>query len=218
MRKLLFLISIIIVSSISIGSAYAHPEIKITEPIQFSNVSVGITQVIIRYSETVEVEFSTIKILDNTGNQVDNKDTKYFDSENSLIVTTKPLNDGVYTVTSRVLSKVDGHVVNDAFVFSVGNAKIPPSLLEEKTQRPSIYFPEAAARFPGLVGQVVVLGFVLSSLLIWRSLKTKKTIKENLDVLEKTHSHLFLKLTGIGLLLVLGSNILRIQTCRSFFW
>ncbi len=208
MRKLPFLISIIIVSSISVGSVYAHPEIKITEPAQFSNVSVGTTQVIIRYSETVEVEFSTIKILDNTGNQVDNKDTRYFDSENSLIVTTKPLNNGVYTVTSKVLSKVDGHIVDDAFVFSVGNAKIPLDLSKEKAQRPSIYFPEAAARFPGLVGQVVVLGFVLSSLLIWGSLKTKKTMRENFDALEKTHSHLFLKLTGIGLLLVLASNIL----------
>jgi len=212
-RKLLFLISIIIVSSISIGLAYAHPFIVTTEPAQSSNISVGITQVIIHYSETVEVEFSTIKVLDNTGNQIDNKDTKYFDSENSLIVTTLPLSDGVYTVTSKVLSKVDGHVVDDAFVFSVGNAKISLHL-KEKTEQPAIYLPEAAARFPGLIGQVVVLGAVLSSLLIWRSLKTKRSMRENFEVLQKTHSHLFLKITGIGLLLVLASNImmLAVQT------
>ncbi|MGI0008585.1 MAG: virginiamycin B lyase family protein [Nitrosopumilaceae archaeon] len=208
MRKLLFFISIIIVSSISIGSAYAHPFIVTTEPPRSSNISVGTTQVIIRYSETVEVEFSTIKILGSTGNQVDNKDTKYFDAENSLIVTTKPLNDGVYTITSKVLSKVDGHVVDDAFVFSVGNAKIDPRLLKVKPEQPSIYLPEAAARFPGLVGQVVVLGTVLSSLLIWRSLKGKKSMRENFEVLQKTHSHLFLKIIGIGLLLVLASNII----------
>ena len=208
MRKLLFLISIIIVSSISVGSVYAHPFIENTEPAQSSNIAIGTTQIIIRYSETIEVEFSTIKVLDNTGNQVDNKDTKFFDSKNSLIVTTKPLDDGVYTVTSKVLSRVDGHVVDDAFVFSVGDAKIPEVLLKGKTEGPSIYFPEAAARFPGLVGQVVVLGSILFSLLIWRSLKTKKTMRENSEVLQKTHSHLFLKITGIGLLLVLASNIL----------
>jgi len=207
-RKLLFLISIIIVSSISVGSVYAHPFIENTEPAQSSNIAIGTTQIIIRYSETIEVEFSTIKVLDNTGNQVDNKDTKIFDSKNSLIVTTKPLDDGVYTVTSKVLSRVDGHVVDDAFVFSVGDAKIPEVLLKGKTEGPSIYFPEAAARFPGLVGQVVVLGSILFSLLIWRSLKTKKTMRENSEVLQKTHSHLFLKITGIGLLLVLASNIL----------
>ena len=214
MKKLLFLISIIIVSSISIGSVYAHPEIKTTEPAQFSNISIGTTQIVIRYSETVEVEFSTIKVLDNTGNQVDNKDAKYFDNERSLIVTTLPLGNGVYTVTSKVLSKVDGHVVDDAFVFSVGNAKIDPSLLKIKTEQSSIYLPEAAARFPGLVGQVVVLGTVLSSLLIWRTLRTKKSMRENFELLQKIHSYLFLKITGIGLLLVLASNIimLAVQT------
>ncbi|MGI0040333.1 MAG: virginiamycin B lyase family protein [Nitrosopumilaceae archaeon] len=214
MKKLLFLISIIIVSSTSIGSAYAHPFIVTTEPLQSSNISIGTNQVVIRYSEAVEVEFSTIKVLDNTGNQIDNKDTKYFEGENSLIVTTKPLNDGVYTVTSKVLSKVDGHLVDDAFVFSIGNARIDPSLLKEKIEKRIIFLPEAAARFPGLVGQVVVLGTVLSSLLIWRSLKTKKSMRENFGDLQKRHSHLFLKITGIGLLLVLASNIimLAVQT------
>ncbi|MGQ0795349.1 MAG: copper resistance CopC/CopD family protein [Nitrosopumilaceae archaeon] len=207
MRKILFFISIIIVFT-NLGLAYAHPEIRVSEPAEFSNISVGTTQVIIRYSETVEIDYSVIRVLDNAGNQVDNSDTKYFDNEQSLIVTTKPLDDGVYTVTSKVLSRVDGHVVNDAIVFSVGNAAIPPDFQVKKIQGPSIYLPEAAARFPGLVGQVVVLGSVLYSLLIWKSLKTKKTMRENSDVLEKTHSHLFLKLTGIGLLLVLASNIL----------
>lgn len=211
MRKLLFLISIIIVSSITISSAYAHPFIVTTKPVQSSNISIGVTQVIVHYSETVEVEFSTIKILDNTGNQVDNKDTQYFEDENSLMVTTEPLNDGVYTVTSKVLSKVDGHIVDEAFVFSVGNAKITSI---PKIEKSSIYLPEAAARFPGLIGQVIVLGTVLSSILIWRSLRTKKSIRENFEVFQKTYSHLFLKITGIGLLLVLASNIvmLAVQT------
>ncbi|MGI0009961.1 MAG: CopD family protein, partial [Nitrosopumilaceae archaeon] len=118
------------------------------------------------------------------------------------------LNDGVYTVTSKVLSRVDGHLVDDAFVFSVGSAKIDPSLLKEKTERPVIYLPEAVARFPGLVGQVVVLGSVLSSLLIWRTLKTKKSMRENFEEIQQRHSHSFLKITGIGLILVLASNIM----------
>jgi len=206
--KKLFFVSILFVFSISFGSAYAHPFIITTEPAQSSNISVGTNQVIIRYSEAVEVDYSTIRILDNTGNQIDNKDTKYFEGENSLIVTTKLLNDGVYTITSKVLSKVDGHLVDDAFVFSVGNARIDPSLLKEQTESPSIYLPEATARFPGLVGQVVVLGSVLSSLVIWRSLKAKKSVRENFEDLQKRHSHLFLKITGIGLLLVLASNIM----------
>lgn len=204
MKKVLFVVAI--VCCFIFGVAEAHPFIEDSEPIRSSNVSPGITQIVIHYSEAVEKDYSTIRVLDNTGNQVDNKDTKYFQDENSLVVTTRPLDDGVYTVTSKVLSKVDGHIVDDALVFSVGSAKIDPALLGKKTEQQSVYIPEALARFPGLVGQVVVLGAVISSLLIWRSLKTKQTIKDNLE-LQKKHSRLFLKLTGIGMLLVLGSNI-----------
>jgi copper transport protein len=204
MKKVLLVVTI--VCCFIFGVAQAHPFLEDSEPASSSNVSSGITQIVIYYSEAIEKEYSTIKVLDNNGNQVDNKDTEYFQGENSLIVTTKPLDDGVYTVTSKVLSKVDGHIVDDAFVFSVGSARIDPSLLDKKTEQQSIYFPEGLARFPGLVGQVVVLGAAISSLLIWRSLKTKHAIKENSE-LEKKHSHLFLKLVGIGMLLVLGSNI-----------
>ncbi|HSD04508.1 MAG TPA: CopD family protein [Nitrosopumilaceae archaeon] len=204
MKKVLLVV--IIACCFIFGLAEAHPFIEDSEPKQSSNVPPGITQIIIYYSEAVEMDYSTIKVLDNKGTQVDNKDTKYFQGENSLVVTTRPLDDGVYTVTSKVLSKVDGHIVDDALIFSVGSAKIDPSLLNKKSEQPSVYIPEALARFPGLVGQVMILGAVISSLLIWRSLRTKQAIKENLE-LQKKHSHLFLKLTGVGMLLVLGSNI-----------
>ena len=48
--------------------------------------------------------------------------------ELSLIVTTPPLEDGVYTVSTKVLSKVDGHLVPGAFLFAVGDVVIDPSL------------------------------------------------------------------------------------------
>ena len=206
MLKLLTIISVVFVCIINVGLAYGHPFVVNTEPAQSSNIAAGTNQIIIHYSEAIEVEYSTIKVLDKNGDQVDNKDTKYFQGKDSLVVTTNPLDDGVYTVTSKVLSKVDGHLVNDAFVFAVGSARIDPLLLEE-TEQPSVYFPEAAARFPGLVGQVIVLGATLSSLLIWKSVTTKNTIKESLKELHKRHSQIFLKLTAIGLLLVLASNI-----------
>ncbi len=206
MLKLLTIVSIVFVCIINVGLAAGHPFVIDTEPAQSSNIAGDTNQIVIRYSEAVEVEYSTIKVFDKNGNQVDNKNTAYFQGEDSLVVTTMPLSDGVFTVTSKVLSKVDGHVVSDAFVFAIGSVRIDPSLLEE-TEQPTVYFPEAAARFPGLVGQVIVLGAVISSLLIWKSITTKNTIKDSLEELQKRHSQIFLKLIGIGLLLVLASNI-----------
>ena len=114
----------IIISSIPL--AYAHPFIVSSDPARSSNVSAGIDQIVIHYSETVEIEFSAIKVFDSSGNQIDNKDTKYIGNESTLVVTTSPLKDGIYTVTSKTLSKIDGHLVDEAFVFGVGNVTVPP--------------------------------------------------------------------------------------------
>ena len=118
MRKLLVIL--LIFSLVGIPLAEGHPFTLDTNPPQFSNVPAGTTQVQVFYSEAVEIDFSVLRVLDSNGNQVDNKDISYLEGEESLVVTTPPLKDGVYTVTSKVLSKVDGHLVDDAFVFAVG--------------------------------------------------------------------------------------------------
>ncbi len=202
MKKILILVFIL--GAICFNIAEAHPFIVKTDPIQSSNVPSGTNQIVIHYSELVEKDYSTVKVLDSQGNQVDNKDTKYFEGEDSLVVTTKPLGDGVYTVTSKVLSKVDGHIVDQAFVFAVGNAKPPPP--PQKTE-PVVYLPEAGARFPGIVGQVIVLGAAISSLLIWNPIRKKPSLRDDGTELDSRHSHAFLKLTGVGLFLVFASNI-----------
>jgi len=199
---------------LGIPLAYAHPIILESTPAQSATAPAGTTQIVIHYSEAIEIDFSAIKVLDNNGNQIDNKDTQYFDDESSLVVTTPPLEDGIYTVTSKVLSKVDGHLVPEAFVFGVGNVSIPPP--KQKDVSESIYFPEAGTRFPGLVGQVIVLGSVISSLIMWKAVQRKTLIKENLAELQKFYHAKFSSITGIALFLVFASNILMliVQTIR----
>ena len=202
------------VFSLGIPLAYAHPIILDSNPATSSTASAGTTQIVIHYSEAVEIDFSAIKVLDNNGNQIDNKDTKYFEGESSLVVTTPPLSDGIYTVTSKVLSKVDGHLVDEVFLFGVGNVSVPPPKQKDVTE--SIYFPEAGARFPGLVGQVIVLGAAISSLVMWKSMVRKNLIKESVADLQKIYHAKFSSITGIGLFLVFASNILMlvVQTIR----
>ncbi len=198
----------------SMPLAYAHPAIINSNPSQSSSVSAGINQIIIQYSEAVEIEFSAIKVFDSNGNQIDNKDTKYIGSESTLAVTIPPLKDGIYTVTSKVLSKVDGHLVDEAFVFGVGDVSVPPPKPRDITE--STYFPEAGARLPGIVGQVVVLGSMISSIIIWSAMRKKSIIKENLSELQKFYQAKFSSVVGIGLFLVFASNILMlvVQTLR----
>ncbi len=213
MKKLLLIIFII--SFIGIPLAEGHPFTTETNPTQGSNVPAGITQISVHYSEVVEIDFSVLKVFDSNGDQIDNKDTSYFEGENSLVVTTQPLEDGVYTVTSKVLSKVDGHLTDYAFVFAVGKVKIDPALLEQQGTSETLFYPEAGARFPGLVGQTIVLGGVISSVLIW-STRRKDLIADKLVQLQEKFHSKFLSITGIGLVAIFVSNILMliIQTLR----
>src|SRR5210317_572814 len=165
MRK--FLIFLLVLSFISIPYVAAHPFTEETIPSLTSNAPAGTTEVIVFFSEPVDISFSELRVLDNNGNQVDNKDTNYYEGELSLIVTTPPLEDGVYTATTKVLSKVDGHLVPGAFLFAVGDVIVDPSMLGIEQPSELVFLPEAAARYPGIVGQTIVLGVVISSLFIW---------------------------------------------------
>ena len=210
MRK--FLIILLLILSISIPYAAAHPFTMKTSPNSASNAPEGITQVIVYFSEPVELDFSSLKVFDNNGDQIDNKDTKYFEDEKSLVVTTPSLENGIYTVTSNVLSKVDGHLVPGAFNFGVGDVIVPKQQLSPSEL---VFLPEAGSRFPGLVGQTIVLGVVIASILIWRT-QSKQLIRKELDKLEYFHHGKFMTITGIGLVLIFASNILMlaVQTIR----
>ncbi|MFB5631281.1 MAG: CopD family protein [Nitrosopumilaceae archaeon] len=212
--KKLFLILILIIS-FGFPLAEGHPFTVETNPPQASNAATGITQISITYSEAIEIDFSVIKVFDSNGIQIDNKDTSYFKGEQSLVVTTPPLNDGVYTVTSKVLSKVDGHLVDYAFVFGVGQVIIDPELIDKQGTSENLFYPEAAARFPGFVGETIVLGSIISSLLIWKTLR-RDLIADKLSVLQRNYHNKFSTITGIGLIAVFVSNILMLimQTIR----
>ena len=215
MRKLLIIL--LVLSSTSIPFAAAHPYTEETFPSLTTNSPAGVKEVIVYFSEEIEIEFSTLKVFDSNGNQIDNRDTKYHEGEESLIVTTPPLEDGVYTVSTKVLSKVDGHLVPDAFLFAVGDAIIPQDYATDLSKQKGelIFFEEAGARFPGLVGQTIVLGAVIASLVIWGT-QNKQLIREELGKVEALHHGKFMSITGIGLILVFISNILMIavQTIR----
>ncbi len=210
-----FLIVLLIISFISVPFAAAHPFTEETIPSLTSNSPVGTTKVIIFYSEPIDIDFSEIKVFDSNGDQIDNKDTKYYEGELSLVVTTPPLNEDVYTASAKVLSKVDGHLVPNAFVFTIGNVVVDPSL--DKQERPSeiVFLPEAGAKFPGIIGQTIILGAIIAFLVIWGT-QNKQLIKDEVDKIEKFHHRKFMSIIGIGLILVFISNILMIliQTIR----
>ena len=194
--------------------ASAHPFLLDSEPGQGQNAPAGTIQIITNYSEAVEIGFSELKVYDANGNQIDNRDTAYNGGETSLVITTQPLEDGVYTITSKVLSKVDGHLVQAAIVFGVGDVKIDSSLLEKQKSSETTFIPESIARFPGLVGQTIVLGGVIVSITIWSSQQTR--FREVFGDIHEQFKVKFSKIIGYGVIATFASNfiMLGVQTWR----
>jgi len=211
--KAIWIIPVLILF-LGLPAASAHPFLLETVPGQGQNMQVGVTQIISTYSEAVEIDFSELKVYDANGNQIDNRDTSYNNSEASLIVTTPPLEEGVYTITSKVLSKIDGHLVQAAVVFGVGDVKIDASLLDSQESSETTFIPESIARFPGLVGQTIILGGVIVSITIWSSQQTR--FRDSFENIHQQFKTKFSKILGYGVIVTFASNfiMLAVQTWR----
>lgn len=212
MRRLALLFVLAAVP-LAIPAAHAHPFTLETWPGGGINGEAGTTEVWVRYSEEVELGFSSLKVYDGAGNQIDNRDTRHHTGDASLIVSTPPLEEGIYTVASKVLSRVDGHLVPNTFVFAVGDIVLESDAGDSDIEL--VYMPEAAARFPGLAGQTILLGAAIAALLIWGT-QDKRRIRDDIEAVSGAHKGRLSTILGVSLIAVLASNIamLAVQTVR----
>jgi copper transport protein len=103
------------------SSAQAHAQYVRSLPEQNSVLPQPPIEVIIWFSETVEIGYSEIQVIDATGTRVDNADTHIHFGPEVPGVTLKPnIAPGTYTVAWRMLSSVDGHRTAGTFAFSYG--------------------------------------------------------------------------------------------------
>ncbi len=206
------LVLVLVLAAVAAPAAHAHPFTLETWPGGGASVEVGATQVWVRYSEEVELQFSSLKVYD-ADNQIDNRDTAYHTDEASLAVSTPPLEEGIYTVASKVLSRVDGHLVPDTFVFAVGDKVVEQEADDAGGEL--VYIPEAAARFPGLAGQTILLGSAIAALLVWND-RYRRRVGDGAEAASAAHRSRLTGVIGASLIAVLASNIavLAVQTVR----
>ena len=166
LQLLIILIAGIVLTSISFKYAYAHPVLLESQPANLARLANAPTEVKMRFSEAVEIGFSRVEVLDSSGKRVDNNDLAYDGSELSLKVTLGQLKDDIYTVKIRVLSKVDGHVVDYTTLFAVGNVELKVEDTTILSSKEIVLLPESIARFPGMVGQSIAVGSGIAGVLL----------------------------------------------------
>jgi copper transport protein len=122
MPRLRVLIPLVILILVALAApAHAHAIVESTEPSIDSVVETSPPEVVMHFSEPIEVAFGAIRIFDTFGHRVDDGSVDYVEGDPTAVkVGLEPdLDQGTYTVTWRVIS-ADAHVIQEAFVFHVG--------------------------------------------------------------------------------------------------
>jgi methionine-rich copper-binding protein CopC len=99
--------------------AYAHAFLEQARPAVGSSVHGSPAEIQLKFSAPLEPAFSNVKVLDQSGRQVDSKDKQLDRGDPAQIKVTVPtLAKGTYRVVWHALS-VDSHVTDGDFTFEV---------------------------------------------------------------------------------------------------
>ena len=197
-----------------IPKSYAHAFTIRSDPSPSQSLSTPPSKVDVYFSEPIDLRYSTIKVLGPGGKQIDNKDEHNIGGDPASLSVTLPssgLKDGVYTVSTKVLSSTDGHVVDNAFVFGIGEAQVTSQ--QSSNAQSQLYIPNAIARFPAYVGQVLVVGAAFASLWLWKPVSKIRWLKDTVAPVRNrmNRSLIILMLIGSVILIVSDFGIIYVQ-------
>ena len=184
--------------------ASAHPVYVDSQPRASQSIPGSPSEVNVFFSEPIELDYSRISVLGPDGARVDMNDKHYVQGDTASIgVTMQPaLPEGEYTVTTKVLSAVDGHVIDETFIYGVG------ARVESEVTRTPVLSPEySASRFPGMVGQVMAVGAAFGALWLWKPIARVRWLDGELSETKYAIDKTMMKIIIIGAALVLASGI-----------
>jgi copper transport protein len=166
----------------------AHANLLQAEPQPNSVIMEPPTQIILSFTEALEPSSSSIELLDGSGQPVNTPGPATVDPAHEAVMSLQlpPLEDGVYTVSWRALSAVDGHLTRGVYGFIVGEAtaEAQAALAEAGGGQASPgTFGEASplgvlARMLTLVGGALLVGGFALHLILWSPLRAALGLDE----------------------------------------
>jgi copper transport protein len=112
--------------ALSIG-ADAHSLVRVSDPPDGATLAHAPSVIIITFTEAPDPKLSQVRILDTLGRQVAGGPASAVSgAPTTVAIALPPLGDGVYTVSWRTVSAIDGHVATGVFAFAVGAQPVPP--------------------------------------------------------------------------------------------
>jgi copper transport protein len=200
----LFLI-ILFYSAWAVPSARAHALLVRSNPAANAVLEVPPVQVEIFYSEPLEEKLSSISVFDSNNVSVDVGDVRVDPSDPTrLTVSLHSLNDGVYTVTWKAVSSVDGHQTVGTFPFAVGNANASAVSTIQQSTSFRLPFSTLISKFLMLASLALLLGQRFFIALVWEPTAKASADQINMPTIWST----FYRIGVIGLLISIGIGIL----------
>jgi copper transport protein len=155
------------------GPAQAHALLEGTSPERGAVAGTAPAQVVLRFSEPVEIAFGAVRVFAADGSEVQQGEPFHPSGRDDEVAVRlrDGVRDGGYTVTYRVVS-ADSHPVSGGFVFSVGDAAAVPSasvaeLLGDEQAGPVTSVAFGAARAVEYGAIALGLGVLAVLLLVW---------------------------------------------------
>jgi copper transport protein len=196
---------VVFYSAFAVSSASAHALLVRSTPAANAVLLQPPVQVEIFFSEPLEENLSSIRVFDSNNLSVDAGDVRVDPSDPTrLTVTLHSIPDGVYTVTWKVVSSIDGHQTTGSYPFAVGNANAAAVSTIEQRSSFRLPFSTLLSKFLVLVSLALLLGHRLFTALIW-----EPAIQGNKgNVIKPPIWDTFYRIGLIGLLISIGIGML----------
>jgi putative copper export protein/methionine-rich copper-binding protein CopC len=169
--------SLFYIPKLSIVYGHATPDRYTLEPNSLLEKESFPSKISILFSERPDPKVSYIHVTNSEGSRIDNDDfniTGEIDRRGTVTVNKNLVRDGVYAVSWSTLSLDDGHVAKGTYVVGVGVGSSLPAntAIKNVTDSDTIYSPIISiVKIPIVIGQVYVLGFVFTQIIIWNDIR-----------------------------------------------
>ncbi|MDR3782820.1 MAG: copper resistance protein CopC [Candidatus Nitrosotalea sp.] len=205
-------VSLFVLAIISgIPKSYEHAFVIDSSPAPASSVNTVPSQIEIEFVDPIDMRYSQIKVMDANGKSIQNNDWHFTNNEHTKTAVSLPPDtpNGIYTVYTKVLDATDGHSTTNAFVFAIGQP-IPQNLLNAKTNisfTDVVSIPDSIARYPSLVGQIIVVGAIFSSFWLWRPVSRISALNDATKLMRSRIDKSTTKIVLIGSIIILAGDV-----------
>ncbi|MFN0072049.1 MAG: copper resistance protein CopC [Chloroflexota bacterium] len=141
------------------SAAWAHVELLGSEPPMGAGLTDPPPAVRLWFTEPVAPGFTDLVLLDHRGRRVDAVVARITPNDDRILeAAVGDLTPGVYTVSFRALSAIDGHIERGAFMFSVGTMESLPVQTAVQTLQEPNFWVASALRWVSYLSAMLLVG------------------------------------------------------------